>query len=285
VALAFACLSALCFGAALVAGKRGLRALDARAGAAISIPSALFLMTLASPFVLEVSGFSLAAAGIFALVGLFFPALVTLLTFESNDRLGPAVTSAVSSTAPLFALLAAALLLGERIPAKALAATAAITLGVALVSWRGGRPLAAGAFQWALLLPLGGALVRGFAQALAKAGLTLWPNPFAATAIGYVFSTAAVVALDRLPRAGRLRAARAGARWFALTGALNGAGVLLMYAALALAPVALVAPIVATYPLVTVTLTALVLRDEPITPRVTLGAAITVAAVAYLVGA
>lgn len=32
--------------------------------------------------------------------------VVTLLTFQSNDRLGPVVTSSVSSTAPLFALVA-----------------------------------------------------------------------------------------------------------------------------------------------------------------------------------
>jgi hypothetical protein len=40
--------------------------------------------------------------------------------------------------------------------------------------------------------------------------------------------------------------------WFVLIGVLNGLAVLLLYAALANGPVALVAPLVATYPLVTI---------------------------------
>jgi drug/metabolite transporter (DMT)-like permease len=52
-----------------------------------------------------------------------------------------------------------------------------------------------------------------------------------------------------------------------------------------MAPVSTVAPLVATYPLVTAVVSALVLRDEVITPRVVAGAVITVAAVAYMVAA
>jgi drug/metabolite transporter (DMT)-like permease len=58
---------------------------------------------------------------------------------------------------------------------------------------------------------------------------------------------------------------------------------LLMYGALSIAPVSLVAPIVATYPLVTVSVSAAVLREEPITLRMVAGAAITVLAMVYLV--
>lgn len=41
----------------------------------------------------------------------------------------------------------------------------------------------------------------------------------------------------------------------------------------------------ATYPLVTALASALVLHDEVVTPRVVAGAAVTVAAVAYMVAA
>ena len=71
--------------------------------------------------------------------------------------------------------------------------------------------------------------------------------------------------------------------WFGITGALNGGAVLLMYLALTAAPVALVAPIVAAYPLVTLLVGAVVLHDEAVTlPRVA-GAAVTVGAIVYLV--
>src|SRR5438045_3281755 len=137
-ALGLSGVSAFCFGSALVTAKLGLRALDARAGGAISIPTATLVLLLVAPFALDVSAFSLIAVLLFALVGIFFPALVTLLTFASNDRLGPSVTASVSSTAPLFALAAALVILGERIPMRALVATLAVVAGVVLLSWRGG---------------------------------------------------------------------------------------------------------------------------------------------------
>ena len=71
--------------------------------------------------------------------------------------------------------------------------------------------------------------------------------------------------------------------WFAITGILNGGAVLLMYAALSIAPVAIVAPIVASYPLITALVSAVVLREEALTVRAMAGAVITVAAIVYLV--
>ena len=129
-----AVLSALCFGAAAVASKRGLRYRDVRAGAAISVPTATLLFLLLAPFALHLDGYVVSAALIFAAVGLFFPAVVTLINFASIERLGPTVSSAVGSSSPLFALLAAALLLGERIPSKAILASIAVVVGITLLS-------------------------------------------------------------------------------------------------------------------------------------------------------
>lgn len=215
----------------------------------------------------------------FAALGFFFPVLVTLLTYASNDRLGPAITSTVSATAPFFALLAAVLFIGERIPAHALLATCGVVGGIALVSWRGAAP-GRGAASWALAIPVAGAVVRGFAQAAVKAGLALWPSPFAATLIGYTVSSAVALGVGRASTAPRRGPALF---WFALTGVLNGAGVLALYSALGMAPVSLVAPIAGTYPLVTLLITAVFLREERITPAVVLGGALTVSSIAYLV--
>jgi drug/metabolite transporter (DMT)-like permease len=281
-ALALAILSSLCFGIALVTGRIGLRTLDARSGAAVSIPTATVLFALAAPFAFDGSGFTILAALIFAVVGLFFPGLVTILTFRSNEQRGPTITGAVSCTAPLFALLAAGLFLGERVSAQAAVACLAIVVGVAVLSWQQGavRP---GLPGWSLLWPLSGAVVRGLAQAGAKAGLVLWPSPFSASLLGYSVSSAIVVGTNAVGRSKRPRLTRHGVVWFALTGVLNGGAVLLMYGALSIASVSLVAPIVATYPLVTVSVSAAVLREEPITLRMVAGAAITVLAMVYLV--
>jgi len=41
---------------------------------------------------------------IFAAIGLFFPAMLTFLTFASNRALGPVITSTLGNLAPLFAV-------------------------------------------------------------------------------------------------------------------------------------------------------------------------------------
>src|SRR5581483_10851246 len=169
-------------------------------------------------------------------------------------------------------------ILGERIPPRALIAAVGVAGGVALLSWRGGRLV-----RRALWLPLGGAALRGLAQVIAKAGLALWPNPFAAGVVGYVVSAGVVLVANRAGRRAPAQRTPAAMAWFALTGVLNGGAVLLMYGALSGAPVSLVAPIVAGYPLITVIASAM-LREEPLSARVLAGAALVVAAIAYLVG-
>ncbi len=281
-ALLLAIFSAFCFGAGMITSRIGLRHLDARSGAAVSIPTATLLFVIATPFTVELSAFNLAAALIFAAVGLFYPAMVTLLTFRSNEELGPTVTSAISGTAPLFAMLAAALLLGEQVPAQAAVAAVAVAAGVALLSWRPDTALGrigGGKLLW----PITGSVVRGVAQAGAKAGLLLWGNPFAASVIGYLVSSAAVVGAEQLRHGGRKTLNRQGLLWFALTGLINGGAMVLMYAALARAPVSTVAPVIAAYPLVTVLGSALFLRTEPLNRRIVAGSIITVSAIAWLV--
>jgi drug/metabolite transporter (DMT)-like permease len=146
---------------------------------------------------------------------------------------------------------------------------------VALLSWRGGELM-----RRALWLPLAGAALRGIVQVAAKAGLMLWPNPFAASLIGYSVSTVTVTLAAR----GRPRSReRSALLWFMATGLLNGLAVLLMYAALSAAPVSLVAPVVAAYPLITVVLSAAVLREEALSVRSVGGALLIVGGIAYLV--
>jgi drug/metabolite transporter (DMT)-like permease len=276
-----AILATVCFGAGMISSRLGLRDTDARTGAAISVPTATLLFVVSAPFTVDAAAFRLDAALIFAAVGLIYPAMVTLITFRSNELLGPTVTSAVSGTAPLFAILAAALLLGEQVPAQTAIAALGVAAGVALLSWRPGLRLDA-LRGHALLWPIGGALLRGLAQTGAKAGLLLWANPFAASLIGYMVSSAAVFGAAHARSGGRRRASARGARWFIATGAINGAAMVLMYGALSQAPVSAVAPVIAAYPLVTVLGSALFLREEPLRPQMIAGAAITVCAIAWL---
>jgi len=276
--------SAFCFGTAIVTSRFGLRGIDARAGAAISIPGAALLLLVASPFFLDVSGFAFQAALVFGVVGLLFPALVAVLRFHATERLGSTVTGAVMGTGPLFAVGAASVWLNEVVPARAVLATLGVVGGIGLLSCKTAASVSAQRGWW-LALPIAAAVIAGCAQATIKGGLLLWPNPFAATLICYCVSSVIVLAIDALRKAKPAPRAAKPLLWFALTGALNGAGVLSMYAALNSAPVSSVAPIVAAYPLITLLLGAVLLREEAIDLRVIAGALLTVAAIVYLVSA
>jgi drug/metabolite transporter (DMT)-like permease len=275
-----ALLAAALFGTALVTTHTGLRHMDALSGARVSIPVATLLFWLAAP-VRDFSGWQIEAAIVFAVVGVFFPAAVTLLTFAANQRLGPAVAGAIGGTAPLFAVLGAAVFLGEALGIREVIATGVIVLGCALLSSPDGTA-ADGRPQGALWLPWTSAVLRAAAQLLSKGGLALWPNPFAAVLIGYSVSAMVVWGAPLLaPQRKGFAASRQGVAWFAATGVLNGGAVLSMYYALSTGPVYIVSPIVATYPLFTLALSALVLR-LPMRPALLGGVALTVAGLAAL---
>ncbi|HLQ00809.1 MAG TPA: DMT family transporter [Burkholderiales bacterium] len=277
-----ALLASALLGTAVVIANLGLRYLDPARGALVSIPSTTVMFWLLALFLFRGEGWNATAFAIFAAVGLIFPALVTFLNFASNRLTGPTVAGTISSTTPLFAVLGAILFLGEPLNPAAAAGTAAIVLGVVALTTRGGnRPQAWAA--WVVLLPLAGAAIRGGAQVAVKGGLALWPDPFVAALVGYTVSSVTIFAANRaLVARASAPLDRRGIFWFVAVGLCNGAGVLAMYAALNHGQVSVVSPLVATYPLFTLALSALFLREERFGPRVLFGVALTVAGVVVL---
>ena len=275
--------AAACFGSALIVTQLGLRHAAPVAGATVSVTFTLLVWLALSPFLLDLQGWQLGALALFALVGVFYPAVVTLLTYESNRQLGPTLTGAVSCTAPVFAVAAAMVFLGEELTLPRAAGGAVIIAGLMLLTARAPLEKAPG---WKLLLPVSGALLRGIAQTLTKIGLVLWPNPFGAALVGYATSAAIMWSMDSAVsrRHGR-RITRTGALWFMAVGTLNGGAVLLMYHALNIGSVSVVSPIVATYPLFTMLFSAIFLKTETLTPRAVAGVMLAVCGVAVIVTA
>jgi len=275
-----AILSAGCFALALVLTQFGLRTVAAWRGATVSIPSSMLLFWIAAP-VVGLGGWSPEGAAIFAAIGLLFPAAVTLLTFAANRHMGPGTAGALGNLAPLVAVGVALAWLGETPGPTQLAGIAVIVAGVTVLSLRG-RALAGDWPLWVLALPFAAAAIRGLVQPVVKVGLAAWPSPFAAALIGYTVSSAVMLGLA-VSRGGALAPMdRRGAAWFALVGLANGTAVLTMYAALAMGPVTLVAPVIAVYPAITLAIGAMLLRAHPITRRQLTGVALTVAGVIVL---
>lgn len=278
-------LAAACgFALAMIANRVALRHMATLAGATVSIPAVTMTLWLLAPWCLQGAAEHASAVAVFAAIGVLFPAAVTLMIYEGNTRLGPTTTATVSSTAPLFAFVAAVAFLGEALSWRMALATAMIVCGIAWLSWSGPAPGDRAGHRSRpadLLFPAGAALVRGAAQVAMKFGLALWPSAYAATLVGYTVSSLVVIGASRLaarrrPPVYTLR----GIGWFLLVGACNGSAMFLMYAALARGEVTRVAPIVASYPLITLLLSALLLREERFSHRQLAGIGLTVAGVA-----
>src|SRR5882672_12093564 len=111
--VALALVSAVFLGTAVVLANVGLRYLHPARGALVSIPATTLVYWLLAPLLYRGEGWNATALAIFAVVGLIFPAVVTLLNFASNRITGPTIAGTVSSTTPLFAVFGAVLFLGE----------------------------------------------------------------------------------------------------------------------------------------------------------------------------
>ncbi len=286
VAAVYALIAAALFGAALVTTQFGLRHMDGLAGAKISVPSATVLLWATLPLHGGLDGWNSQGAGVFLALGLFFPAAVTLLAYEANRRMGPTIAGAIGSTSPLFAVLGAMLFLGESLGLMQIVATLAIMAGSIVLVWRGGASVLQGEAQggaftsWVSWLA---AALRALAQVIAKAGLLLWPNPYAAVLLGYTVSAAVIglIALCSRRAVSRVYTPR-GIVWFALTGLFNCIAVLALYTALGLGSVNIVSPIAASYPLFTLVLNVIILREERVSARLIGGVVLMVGGVAAI---
>jgi drug/metabolite transporter (DMT)-like permease len=273
--------AAFLFGLALVLAKVGLRYIAPLSGAAIAIMSATALFVGIALVAMEDVTPVWAAVPIFATIGLMSPAAVALLTFAANRALGPVMTGAFGNLAPLFAVTIAFVILDEVPRMLQLGGLLAIVVGIVILTGgRGGH----GSRSWFLLLPLAAAALRGATQATVKLGLEIWPSPFAAALVGYLVSTVVVLIAARIGTGRFVADAPArGILWCTAVGWCNGLAALLMYAALAHGPVALVSPLVATYPLVTVVISMLLFGRVERGMQLALGVALTVVGVALLI--
>ncbi|MGH8431889.1 MAG: EamA family transporter, partial [Solimonas sp.] len=131
-------------------------------------------------------------------------------------------------------------------------------------------------------LPFAAALVRGSIQPAIKAGLALWHEPLAAAAIGYSLSAVVIVSLVGRRALAAGPSDRTGMLWFLGVGMANGTATFLLYAALGLGSIALVAPLVALFPLMAVVLSYLFLRGERLHVLGLLGIMTSVAGVILL---
>jgi len=282
-AWAFALASAMIFGLALNLAQRGIRHIAAALGSVISIPTACVMFWLSSPWTADFNGWRWDAAILFFCVGLFYPAAVTILTFDATRWLGPNITASLGNISPLWAVAAGVLVLGEALGLLQAAGIAVLLAGVMLLTVGRGSVGTASWPLWALILPITASILRGIGQPLLKIGFGLWNNPRVATLLCYIASASVVITVGLLRTRGtEARFTPLGVRWFMVVGVLNGIATWAGIEAVARGPVALVVPVVSTYPLFTLVIGLAMARSFSLSWRQATGVAATVTGVVLL---
>jgi len=279
--IALAAGSAVLIALGIVLTRFGLKGLSPVHGGSVSVPTSAVMFLLLSLWLVDWNNWHPKSALIFAAAGLIYPAAVTVLNFVSNQRLGPNLTAAMGNLTPMFAVGLAMLALDEWPRQMQAVGTGVVIMGLFLVTSAQVRRFPQGVI-WLLAIPLAGAFLRGAAQPLVKIGLQDWPNAFAAALLSYSVSAIVIWIVRLLRPAPKRPFDRAAHLWFMLIGVVNGLALVAMYAALALGPVTVVAPIVASYPLITLGMTWLLHGRDPLPVRAILGTVISVLGVVLI---
>ena len=277
-----ALLAAVIFGAASQVLGLGLARTSASRGSLLAVFGSAFVFWVIAPFSLRFHFFVSPALPTFLLVGLFRPALSASLSNLGLQKLGPALNETLAALAPVFSVLIGVFWLGEHLSIQGFAGVVGAVLGVALLSWPGklGR-------KWplnALLLPVGAALVRGWAHAAVRQGLQVLPSAAFAGMIGNTTSLFTLLLVNLGQR--KIRPSRIikgqGTHLLLLAGMMNGLGIFTLNQALTLGRVVVAAPISSISPLFTMLFGAWLFKREGLDKRCIIAALIIVPSIMLL---
>ena len=279
--------AAAAFGTSGVASKRGLAYVESLTGTLVSVGTCFAVYLITAPFWMRSDDWFTAGFWIFVVTGIMQPALSMYFANEAFSRAGATVVATFTGTAPLIASAFAIGFLGERLTLAIAAGTILTVLGITTLAWmpgsRGSRwVMGGGGIAAALLFATGTAVIRGVNQVIGKIGIDLLPNPFMAgfCSFGVSFAVLAVVYRWRRGRWPGQVPGR-GLKYFCIAGVCVSLGIGLLYAALLVGTVTVVAPMVATYPVFTL-LVAAAVRDERVTAKVLTGVALVVIGVGVI---
>jgi drug/metabolite transporter (DMT)-like permease len=204
---------------------------------------------------------------VFVGVGLFVPGIARFFIFKGMERLGAPITSCLTNSGPLFAILLAIVFLGEQPTFTNILGAFSIVGGIIALSWKGA------AKTWRtrdLIFPMIAAFLFAARDNLVRFAVIQVPSPVVAAAIASLtsFVTMFLAYLAFGENKPLPKFAKRGLGYFAVSGFMNFLSYLLTYTALSLERVSIVSPLVNGSSLFVLPLTALFLKDvEKLTPR------------------
>ncbi|MGH7784964.1 MAG: DMT family transporter [Candidatus Binatia bacterium] len=255
------------FAVSMILINRGVLAIDFFCGLLVNLGvNALFLWIYVS---LSAAPLDIGAPAnlIFVMVGIFVPGVSRFFIFKGMQRLGASISSCLTNSTPLFAILFAIFFLGERPTLTNLLGALSIVTGVVSLSWRGA------AKTWRsrdLLFPLTAAFLFAGRDNLVRVGVLQIHAPVVGAAIASIvsFMTMALIFSFYGEKKSLPPSARRGLFLFAASGFMNFLSYVFIYTALSMERVSLVSPVVNCSSLFVVPLSLIFLQDvEKLTSR------------------
>jgi drug/metabolite transporter (DMT)-like permease len=245
----------------------------------LSVGATIFwVISLASGGGLErFARLSLLALSAFVIAGFCGTSIAWLLWFRGIDRVGASVSNVVFYSQPLFAVLLAAVILGEQVTPSVAIGVVLVVGGIGLLSLSGDQKV--GSWQTsALIFPLAAAILAAGGTVVNRFGFSISAvTPLEAAIINLTSALPLMIGYVLVTRRGTLTGISRSDLYFVASGLANAAALFAMFAALETGPVILVAPVVGTSPLFTTLFAAIVLRDvERVTRRTVVSAILTV---------
>ena len=178
---------------------------------------------------------------VFVAVGIFVPGVARFFIFKSMERLGAPISSCLTNSGPLFAILIAVLFLGEQPTATNLLGALSIVGGIIALSWKGA------AKTWRtrdLIFPITAAFLFAARDNLVRFAVVQIPSPVVGAALAAATSllTMSFMYLSFGEKKPLPEFAKRGLGYFAISGFMNFLSYVLTYSALAMERVSIISP-------------------------------------------
>jgi drug/metabolite transporter (DMT)-like permease len=295
VAWLLAIATAVFFAAGSVTAKRGLQAMNMMAGLLVSLVMTT-MVTLVAVLADPPSSWPVRAIIFFAASGLLGDGVGRIAFLGGVHRLGPSTAVPIQTAIyPALAVVLGIVLLSESVPASRLLGVGAVVVGVWTLT-SGSEPdyeqssairrtSELRQHRVAFSLPAVAGVAFGSADVLRKEGLDYLPSPaLGATVAALAALTAWACLVGAAAPLRRQVHMGDGAGWFAVSGVLQGLGLLALFGALDAGNVSSVAPIVASQPLVVVVFSAFLLKEvEALSWSIIVGSFLTMVGVIVVV--
>ena len=272
----WALLAAFSFGLNAVLVRKGMK--DSTPVTATLVVAGVQVTILSALLLLNPPMFNWTAVFYFALAGFFAAILGRTLNYLSIDMLGVPISTSLTGTNPIFALILAVIFLREKVSLATVLGSLLVVAGIALMSGSSeGKKLNARA----LVIPLASAFFYACSSAVRKIGLNILPESVLGAVVGALTSLIAYPLILRLMgRTGEFKLSKSDLPWLIGGGIATSTAWIGMFTATQMGSVSVTSAIIGANPLFGLILSAILLRDtEKITKRVVAGSLLIVIAV------